>query len=116
MFDWVAVLDITGDLVAIAGALWAVYEKLIKRRKEPGAEKPPAFSIRVENEKQTFVHLTIHEGTTMEFIEEFTRIVSALRASETGQSAEAMIEFYERSEYYRVSRVRRDDQPPGRHE
>jgi len=39
-FDWVAVLDITVDLLTIGGALWAVYEKLIKRRKKPGAGQP----------------------------------------------------------------------------
>jgi len=39
-FDWVAVLDITVGLLTISGALWAVYEKLIKRRKKPGAGQP----------------------------------------------------------------------------
>jgi hypothetical protein len=34
-FDWVAVLDITVDLLTIGGALSGVYEKLIKRRKKP---------------------------------------------------------------------------------
>jgi hypothetical protein len=117
-FDWVAVLDITADLVAIAGALWAVYQKLIKNRREPGAKERPALRIRVENEKQTFVRFIIQEGTTKEaFTEEFTRTVSALRASGTDQSAEAIIESYEKSEVYRrVSRVRRDAQPPHRDE
>jgi len=108
-FDWVAVLDITADLLTIGAALWAVYEKLIKRRKKPGGQ-PPGFLIQVENEKQTFVQLVIQEGTTKEaFTEEFTRTVSALRASETGQSAKAIIEIYERSECHRrVSPVRKD--------
>ena len=39
-FDWVAVLDITVDLLTIGGALSGVYEKLIKRRKKPGAGQP----------------------------------------------------------------------------
>jgi hypothetical protein len=113
-FDWVAVLDITADLLAIGGALWAVYEKVIKRRKKPGAKAPPGFLIQVKSEHQTSVQLIIHEATTKEaFTEEFTRLASALRASETGPSAEAIIERYERSESHRrVSRVRRDAQPP----
>ncbi|HYT24437.1 MAG TPA: hypothetical protein VEW05_29890 [Candidatus Polarisedimenticolia bacterium] len=36
----VAVLDITVDLLTIGGALSGVYEKLIKRRKQPGAGQP----------------------------------------------------------------------------
>ena len=39
-FDWVAVLDTTVDLLTIGGALSGVYEKLIKRRKKPGAGQP----------------------------------------------------------------------------
>ena len=101
-FDWVAVLDIAADLFGIAGALWAVYEKLIKARRKPSAGQPPGFLIQVKNEKHTFVQFVIQEGRTKEaFTEEFTRTVSALRASETGQSAEAIIEFYEGSESHR---------------
>jgi hypothetical protein len=109
-FDWVAVLDITADLFGIAGALWAVYEKLIKKRKKPSAGQPPGFLIQVRNEKHTFVQFLIQESTTKEaFTEEFTRTVSALRASETGQSTEAIIEFYEGSESHRrVSDARKD--------
>jgi hypothetical protein len=109
-FDWMAVLDITADLLGIAGGLWAVYEKLIKKRKKPRAKQSPGFLIQVKNEKHTFVQFLIQEGTTKDaFIEEFTRTVSALRASESGQSAEAIIEFYEGSESHRrVSGERRN--------
>ena len=109
MFDWVAVLGTTADLIAIAGVLWAVYEKLIKKRKKTNAEQPPEFLIQVRNEQHIFVQLVIQDGTNKEtFIEEFTRSVSALRASVDGESEETMIERYERSESHQRVHVCKD--------
>lgn len=61
-FDWVAVLGTTADLIAVAGALWATYEHLIKTRKKPDEEKPPMFLIQVKTRSETFVQFTIEMG------------------------------------------------------
>ena len=108
-FDWVAVLGTAADILAVAGALWTVYEKLIRQRKKPEAKQPPGFLIQVKTEHETFVQLVIQEGTEKEvFIEEFNRTVSALRASESSEPEVTVIERYEHSESHRRVRVRKD--------
>jgi hypothetical protein len=106
-FDWVAVLGTTADLIAVAGALWAVYEKIIKNRKKPGAPKAPEFLIQVKTQHETFVQLIIKTDTTKEiFVDEFTQTVSALRSSANGESEQSIIETYEKSESHRRVHVR----------
>jgi hypothetical protein len=112
-FDWLAVISVTADLLGIAGALWAVYERLIKNRKKKTFENPPVFLIEVSNQQQTTVRFLIQEGTTKAtFIEEFRRTVSALRASEGAKSEDAIIEEYERSESHRRVRMSGETSPP----
>jgi hypothetical protein len=111
-FDWVAVLSVAADLLAVAGALWAAYEKLIKKRRQKKFENPPAFLIEVSNQQNTTVRFLIQEGTSREiFVEEFQRTVSALRASEASKSEETIIEEYERSESHKRVRVREERRP-----
>jgi len=106
-FDWVAVLGTTADLLAIAGALWAVYVKVVKPRK--AQDKPPAFLIQVKTQEHTFVQLLIQENTTEEvFVEEFCRTVTVLRAGAEGESTEVVVEKYANSEEFRRVHVRKD--------
>lgn len=110
-FDWVAVLGITADLLAVAGALWTVYERFIKARAVAETKQPPALLIQVQvkNEQHTFVQFVIQEGASKDaFAEEFVRTTSALRASESGASEETIIETYESSVSHRRVHVRRD--------
>jgi len=112
-FDWVAVISVKADLLAIPSALWAAYEKLIKKRKEKKFENPSAFLIEVRNQQDTTVRFLIQEGTAKAtFIEEFRRTVSALRASEGGKSEDTIIEQYEHSESHRRVQIGGENSPP----
>jgi len=112
-FDWVAVISVAADLLAIAGALWTAYEKLIKKRKDKKFDNPPAFLIEISNQQETTVRLLIQEGTAKAtFIEEFHRTVSALRAAEGIKSEDTIIEQYEHSESHRRVRIGRENSPP----
>ena len=112
-FDWVAVLGVSADLLAIASALWTVYEKLIKKRRQKKLENPPAFLIEVSNQQHTTARFLIEESTSREiFVEEFLRTVSALRASGAGKSEQDIIEEYERSDSHRRVRLHKGPRPP----
>jgi hypothetical protein len=112
-FDWVAVLSVSADLLAIAGALWTVYEKLIKKRRQKKFENSPVFLIEVSNQQNTTVRFLIEESTRREiFVEEFQRTVSALRASEAAKSEEIIVEEYERSELHRRVHVHTEGGTP----
>lgn len=45
-FDWVAVLGTTADLLAIAGAIWAVYTKICSPKKNLQKRDHQDFSYR----------------------------------------------------------------------
>lgn len=101
-FDWVAVLGTTADLLAIAGAIWAVYTKIRSSKAKSKDARPPGLFIQVKNAQHEFVQIVIDENITEEiFVEEFKSKVSILRKTTLEGRSEVSFEEYENTQYYK---------------
>jgi hypothetical protein len=108
-FDWVAVLGTTADLLAVAGAIWAIYSKIRSSKTKSEQAGPPGLFIQVKNAQHGFVQVVIDENTTEEvFVEEFRTKVSILRETSGDERNEATFEEYENTKYFKRVQKRKD--------
>lgn len=97
-FDWTAVLGIAANAVQVAGAFWAVYAFVIKKRSSVNATKPPWFLLQVKAEPHSFVQIIINNDTTQEeFVQNFTQAVSKLRSADQPGDSQSVQSSYEAS-------------------
>jgi hypothetical protein len=95
-FDWTAILGIAANAVQVAGAFWAVYAFVIKRRSSANATKSPSFLLQVKAEPHSFVQIFINSDTTQEqFVQEFTQAVTKLRSGGQPSRDKAVQDSYE---------------------
>lgn len=97
-FDWTAILGIAANAVQVAGAFWAVYAFVIKKRSSPNTNKPPSFLLQVKAEPHSFVQIVINSSTTQEqFVQEFTQAVTKLRSADQPSRDQSVQDSYEAS-------------------
>ena len=108
-FDWVAILGTTADLLAVAGAIWAVYTNLRNSKTKSEEARPPGLFIQIKNAEHGFVQVVMDENTTEEtFIKEFHTKVSVLRETTGEGASEVVLEEYENTKYFKRIQVRKD--------
>ena len=98
-FDWTAILGVAADIIGIAGAFWAAYEHLIRKRTAKDAKKPPKFMLQVKAEPYAFVQIIINSDTTQEeFVQQFVQAVDKLRdTADVAESGKSIQESYDAS-------------------
>lgn len=103
--DWQAVLGTAADLLAFAGLIWAAYERYVKPRREKhqGGQKPFLF-LQVRGHDGSFVQFSLGNEVEdkNEFIEQFVRQVTELRAQESPNGEQVLTAISKSESWVRI--------------
>ena len=92
-FDWQAIVSSVASVIAIAQAIWAVYERLKEKPRTMSHSSKHGVIVTIQGPDQTLAHFVIAEGTQKEvFIQQFSESASAIQQAQGEEST--MLETY----------------------
>jgi hypothetical protein len=88
VFDWMAIINLTGSAITIGHALWESYKRIILSRKEKNPESNAKLIFQLQDEQKNIVQVVLGDEfkSGEEFLPEFQRRVeNTFKQGEKGE-------------------------------
>lgn len=96
-FDWQAIVSSVASVIAIAQAIWAVYERLKDKPREMSPSSKHGVVVTIQGADKTQAHFVIAEDTQKEvFIQQFSESASVIQQGQ-GEESTTLETYAERS-------------------